>query len=225
MKIRILLADDQVLIRRGLRLVLESEPDLIVVAEASDGLEAIAAAEQHRPDVVLMDIRMPHMDGIDATRRICASPALGSTSVLVLTTYDADEYVFAALRSGACGFVLKHISPEELVAAVRTTAAGGGLIAPALTRKLIAEFAQMQPSAPPATSLQGLTPRELEVLEAVGRGMTNSEIADYLFLGEATVKTHLSHILAKLDLRDRVQAVICAYEAGLVAPGSWRPES
>jgi DNA-binding NarL/FixJ family response regulator len=218
--ISVVLADDQALIRHGLRLVLQSEADITVVAEAGDGHEAIAAAEQHRPDLVLMDIRMPHCDGIEATRRICASPVLATTSVLILTTYDTDEYVFAALRSGASGFILKHISPEDLIGAVRTTAAGGGLIAPNLTRKLIAEFAKMQPPPRAVTDHQGLTRRELEVLEAVGRGLTNAEIADRLFLGEATVKTHLSHILTKLNLRDRVHAVIYAYEAGVVTTGS-----
>jgi DNA-binding NarL/FixJ family response regulator len=217
MTIRVMLVDDQALIRRGLRLILETEDDIEVVAEADDGLQAVVAVGLHRPDVVLMDIRMPNLDGIGATRRICSNPDLSGTAVLVLTTYEADEYVFEALRAGACGFVLKHISPEDLVAAVRAIAAGGGLIAPSITRRLIAEFASIKrPATPP--SLEGLTKREREVLELVGRGLSNAEIAAHLFLGEATVKTHLGHILAKLQLRDRVQAVICAYETGLVSP-------
>jgi DNA-binding NarL/FixJ family response regulator len=217
MTIRVMLADDQALIRRGLRLILETEDDIEVVAEADDGLQAVSEVDLHRPDVVLMDIRMPNLDGIGATRRICSNPDLGGTAVLVLTTYGADEYVFEALRAGACGFVLKHISPEDLVSAVRTIAAGGGLIAPSITRRLIAEFANTRRAAP-SPSLDGLTKREREVLELVGRGLSNAEIAAQLFLGEATVKTHLGHILTKLQLRDRVQAVICAYESGLISP-------
>ena len=217
MTIRVMLVDDQALIRRGLRLILETEDDIEVVAEADDGLQAVDAVVLHRPDVVLMDIRMPNLDGIGATRRICSNPDLSGTAVLVLTTYGADEYVFEALRAGACGFVLKHISPEDLVAAVRAIAAGGGLISPSITRRLIAEFANTRPPTPSA-SLEGLTKREREVLELVGRGLSNAEIAAHLFLGEATVKTHLGHVLAKLQLRDRVQAVICAYESGLVTP-------
>ena len=217
MTIRVMLVDDQALIRRGLRLILETEDDIEVVAEADDGLQAVDAVVLHRPDVVLMDIRMPNLDGIGATRRICSNPDLSGTAVLVLTTYGADEYVFEALRAGACGFVLKHISPEDLVAAVRAIAAGGGLISPSITRRLIAEFANTRRPTPSA-SLEGLTKREREVLELVGRGLSNAEIAAHLFLGEATVKTHLGHVLAKLQLRDRVQAVICAYESGLVSP-------
>ena len=219
MTISVMLADDQALIRRGLRLVLETEDDIDVIAEAEDGVQAVTGAKRHHPDVVLMDIRMPNLDGIDATRRICGDPSLSATAVLVLTTYGADEYVFDALRAGACGFVLKHISPEDLVAAVRTVAGGGGLIAPSVTRSLIAEFANPTPSVPAAV-LDGLTNRERQVLELVGRGLTNSEIAGRLFLGEATVKTHLGHVLAKLQLRDRVQAVIYAYETGLISPGT-----
>ena len=217
---RVLLVDDQALIRRGLRLVLESEGDLEVVGEAEDGEAAIEAAAALRPDVVLMDVRMPRMDGIEATRRICSEAELAACSVLMLTTYDVDEYVFAALRAGACGFVLKHIAPEELVEAIRVTAAGGGLIAPAVTRRLIAAFATLQPTPPVSAHLDRLTPREAEVLTLVGRGLTNSEIAAQLFVGEATVKTHLGNVLDKLHLRDRVHAVICAYENGLVRPGT-----
>lgn len=223
MPVSLLLVDDQALIRRGLRLTLESEPDLCVVAEAEDGLQAVELAVAHRPHVVLMDVRMPRLDGIEATRRICARPELTGTAVLVLTTYDADEYVFAALRAGASGFVLKHIAPEELIAAIRATASGGGLIAPSVTRRLIAKFAQLpdpDTEGPHSTVLTDLSPRETEVLTLIGRGFSNPEIAAHLFLGESTVKTHVRHILTKLDLRDRVQAVICAYEAGLVRPRS-----
>lgn len=221
MPVSLLLVDDQALIRRGLRLTLESEPDLWVVAEAEDGLQAVELAVAHRPHVVLMDVRMPRLDGIEATRRICARPELTGTAVLVLTTYDADEYVFAALRAGASGFVLKHIAPEELIAAIRATASGGGLIAPSVTRRLIAKFAQLpdpDTEGPHSAVLTDLSPRETEVLTLIGRGFSNPEIAAHLFLGESTVKTHVRHILTKLDLRDRVQAVICAYEAGLVRP-------
>jgi DNA-binding NarL/FixJ family response regulator len=217
--IRVVLADDQGLVRTGLRLVLEAEPDIEVVAEAADGLQAVAAARL-RPDLVLMDIRMPNLDGIEATRRLAGPGVADPVRVLVLTTYDVDEYVFAALRAGACGFLLKHTSPEALVEAVRTVAAGDGLIAPAVTRRLIAEFARAPaaPTAPPA-ELERLTDREREVLELVARGRSNAEIARELVVGQATVKTHVGRVLTKLGLRDRVEAVIWAYEAGLVQPG------
>jgi DNA-binding NarL/FixJ family response regulator len=217
--IRVVLADDQGLVRTGLRLVLEAEPDIEVVAEAADGLQAVAAARL-RPDLVLMDIRLPNLDGIEATRRLAGPGVADPVRVLVLTTYDVDEYVFAALRAGACGFLLKHTSPEALVEAVRTVAAGDGLIAPAVTRRLIAEFARAPaaPAAPPA-ELERLTDREREVLELVARGRSNAEIARELVVGQATVKTHVGRVLTKLSLRDRVEAVIWAYEAGLVQPG------
>ena len=221
MTIRVVLADDQQLIRAGLKLMLETEPDIRVVAEAGDGVRAVEAATALDPDVVLMDIRMPVLDGIEATRRLCDRDPL-RPAVLILTTYDADEYVFAALRAGASGFLLKHTSPEDLVVAVRTVAAGEGLIAPTVTRTLIAEFARAGAGAPPPAPLDPLTPREREVLALVGRGLTNGEIARELYVGEATVKTHLAHIQIKLSLRDRVHAVIYAYEAGLVPLGAAR---
>ena len=220
MPIRVVVADDQQRIRAGLKLMLETEPDIRVVAEAQDGARAVEVAAALEPDVVLMDIRMPVLDGIEATRRLCGRDDAGRTSVLILTTYDVDEYVFAALRAGASGFLLKHTSPEELVAAVRTVAAGEGLIAPAVTRRLIAEFARAGAGAPTPAPVDALTAREREVLALVGRGLTNMEIGRELYVGEATVKTHVAHILTKLALRDRVHAVIYAHEAGLVAPGA-----
>jgi DNA-binding NarL/FixJ family response regulator len=220
MTIRTLLADDQALVRAGFRMVLEAEPDMRVVGEAADGREAVRATRRLRPDVVLMDIRMPVMDGIQATRELTA-PAATPVSVLILTTYDLDEYVFAALRAGACGFLLKHASPEAMVEAVRTVAAGDGLIAPSVTRRLIAEFARSPAaSTRPPKELDRLTDRERDVLELVARGRSNAEIANELVVGTATVKTHVAHALTKLGLRDRVQAVIYAYEAGLIRPGS-----
>ena len=221
MSVRVLLADDQALVRAGLRMVLEAQPDVEVVGEAADGRQAVQATRRLRPDVVLMDVRMPTMDGIQATRELCRPDAATPANVLILTTYDLDEYVFAALRAGACGFLLKHASPEALVEAVRTVAAGDGLIAPSVTRRLIAEFART-PAAPgrPPKALAELTERERDVLELVARGRSNAEIAEELTVGAATVKTHVAHVLAKLGLRDRVQAVIYAYEAGVVQPGS-----
>ena len=216
--IRLVLADDQALVRTGLRLVLEAEPDIEVVAEAADGLQAVEAARL-RPDLVLMDIRMPNLDGIEATRRLAGPGVADPVRVLVLTTYDVDEYVFAALRAGACGFLLKHTSPEALVEAVRTVASGDGLIAPAVTRRLIAEFARAPAARRPPAELGRLTEREREVLELVARGRSNAEIARELVVGPATVKTHVGRVLTKLGLRDRVEAVIWAYEAGLVQPG------
>ncbi len=216
--IRVVLADDQALVRTGLRLVLEAEPDIEVVGEAADGLQAIEAARL-RPDLFLMDIRMPNLDGIEATRRLAGPGVADPVKVLVLTTYDVDEYVFAALRAGACGFLLKHTSPERLVEAVRTVASGDGLIAPAVTRRLIAEFARAPAARRPPAELARLTEREREVLELVARGRSNAEIAQELVVGPATVKTHVGRVLTKLGLRDRVEAVIWAYEAGLVQPG------
>jgi DNA-binding NarL/FixJ family response regulator len=216
--IRVVLADDQGLVRTGLRLVLEAEPDIEVVAEAADGLQAVEAARL-RPDLVLMDIRMPNLDGIEATRRLAGPGVPDPVRVLVLTTYDVDEYVFAALRAGASGFLLKHASPESLAEAVRTVAAGDGLIAPAVTRRLIAEFARVPAAPTPPAELARLTEREREVLELVARGRSNAEIARELVVGPATVKTHVGRVLTKLGLRDRVEAVIWAYEAGLVQPG------
>jgi DNA-binding NarL/FixJ family response regulator len=221
--ISVLLADDQPLLRRGFRMILETEDDLTVVAEASHGGEAIELTRRHRPDVVLMDIRMPGTDGIEATRQIAA--AGNQVRVLVLTTFDLDEYAFGALRAGASGFLLKDVRPGELVAAIRTVAAGDAVIAPRVTRRLLEEYAQVLPlPAEQRTQrfpqLATLTEREREVLIAVGRGLSNTEIAGALFVSEATVKSHVGRILAKLGLRDRVQVVVLAYEAGLIQPGA-----
>jgi DNA-binding NarL/FixJ family response regulator len=219
----VVLADDQALVRVGLRKILENEPDTTVVAEAGNGEEAVAAAARHRPDVVLMDIRMPVLDGIEATRRIVRErPA---TRVLVLTTFGLDTYVYDALRSGASGFMLKDAPPEEIAAAVRIVASGEALLAPAVTRAVIEEFARQPPAAEPPgppPALAELTPREREVLDLLARGLSNPEICERLVISEATAKTHVARILQKLDLRDRVQAVIYAYESGLVAPGAAR---
>ena len=215
--IRVLLVDDQPLLRKGFRMVLESEDDLEVAGEAADGVEAIAEAARTRPDVVLMDIRMPNLDGVEATRRIAPD-----AKVLILTTFDLDEHVYAALRAGASGFLLKDVPPEDLINAIRVVAGGDAVVAPNITRRLLDRFASSLPSSePPAPStLDGLTERELEVLTLMGRGLSNGEIATELFLGETTVKTHVGRVLMKLQLRDRVQAVVLAYETGLVRPGT-----
>jgi DNA-binding NarL/FixJ family response regulator len=216
----VLVADDQALVRVGLRKILENEPDTTVVAEAGDGEEAVAAAARYRPDVVLMDIRMPVLDGIEATRRVVRDrPA---TRVLVLTTFGLDTYVYDALRAGASGFMLKDAPPEEIAAAVRIVASGEALLAPAVTRAVIEEFARREPPAAPSPppALDELTPREREVLDLLARGLSNPEICERLVISEATAKTHVARILQKLGLRDRVQAVIYAYESGLVAPGA-----
>jgi DNA-binding NarL/FixJ family response regulator len=215
--IRVVVVDDQHLVRSGFRMILESEPGIDVVGEAADGREAIEVTERSRPDVVLMDIRMPGLDGIAATEAITARA--DAPRVLVLTTFDADEYVFGALRAGASGFVLKDLPPEQLIDAVRTIAAGDAVVAPSVTTKLVAALAQTTPMPPPP-ALEQLTEREREVLILVARGLSNLEVAERLIVGEATVKTHLGRVLAKLQLRDRVQAVVFAYEHGLVAPGS-----
>jgi DNA-binding NarL/FixJ family response regulator len=215
---RVVIADDQQLVRGGFRLILNSA-GIPVVAEAADGKEAVAAALKHRPDVVLMDIRMPEMDGLEATRRILESRPGQHVRVIVLTTFDLDQYVYAALAAGASGFLLKDVSPEHLVAAVRLVRTGDALLAPSITRRLVERFAP-RPREPglPGRDLAALTPRELEVLGLVARGMSNAELAAALTLSEATVKTHVARILAKLDLRDRVQAVVLAYETGLISP-------
>jgi DNA-binding NarL/FixJ family response regulator len=216
--IRVLIADDQALVRGGFRMILDAQRDMEVVGEAGDGQEAIESARTLAPDVVLMDIRMPELDGLEATRRLLAAD--GGPRVLILTTFDADEYVYEAMKAGASGFLLKDVRPEQLAEAVRVVAAGDALLAPAITRRLVEQFVRRPPpgSAKPP-ELADLTERELEVLVFVARGLSNSEIASALFLTEATVKTHLTHILTKLSLRDRVQAVVLAYESGLVQPG------
>jgi DNA-binding NarL/FixJ family response regulator len=218
----VLVADDQALVRVGLRKILETEPEMTVVGEARDGQDAIAAARRLAPDVVLMDIRMPVLDGIEATKRIVAAEP--SCRVLILTTFGLDGYVYDALRAGASGFMLKDAPPEEILAAVRIVANGDALIAPAVTRAVIEEFARQQPAitaAPPA-AIAELTPREREVLDLLISGLSNPEVCQRLVISEATVKTHVARILQKLNLRDRVQAVIYAYETGLITPGSAR---
>jgi DNA-binding NarL/FixJ family response regulator len=219
MSVTVVIADDQPMVRAGLRSLLEGEPDVVVVAEAVDGEHALRAVRQHRPDVVLMDIRMPNLDGLAATRRLVTEGS--STRVLVLTTFDLDEYVYEALRAGAGGFLLKDATAEDLVDAVRTLAAGDAVLAPAVTRRVIEEFAR-GPRADPrlAGQLATLSPREVEVLRLLARGMSNAEIAAALFVSDATTKTHVSNLLAKLGLRDRVQAVIFAYESGLLRAGT-----
>jgi DNA-binding NarL/FixJ family response regulator len=215
----LLIADDQALVRVGLRKILETEPGLVVAGEAADGEDAIAQARRLQPDLVLMDIRMPVLDGIEATRRIVRDRP--STRVLILTTFGLDQYVYDALRAGASGFMLKDAPPEEIAAAVRIVAAGEALLAPAVTRTVIEEFARREPppARRPPPALVELTPREREVLELLAGGKSNAEICDQLVVSEATVKTHVARVLQKLDLRDRVQAVVYAYETGLVAPG------
>jgi DNA-binding NarL/FixJ family response regulator len=220
MTVRVLLADDQGLVRSGFRKLLEGEPGIEVVAEASDGLEAIEKARLHRPDVVLMDIRMPRLNGLQAAARIVAltNP---TPRILVLTTYDLDEYIFEALTAGASGFLLKDSPPEELIAAIHIVVAGEALLAPAVTRRLIEAFVSMpRVSSHARRRLDGLTARETEVLHLVARGLSNAEIAAELHLGEATIKSHVGNLLMKLELRDRVQAVVLAYESGLVKPGA-----
>jgi DNA-binding NarL/FixJ family response regulator len=217
--IRVVIADDQGMVRSGFSTLLNSEPDIEVIGEAVNGQEAIARAAQLRPDVMLMDVRMPVLDGLQATREITAMP--GAPKVLVLTTFDLDDYVYQALRWGASGFLLKDASARELADAVRIVAAGDALLSPGVTRRLIAEFARMgAPRGPSRDNLDGLTERECEVLALVARGMSNAEIAGRLVVAEQTIKTHVSRILMKLGLRDRTQAVVLAYETGLVQPGA-----
>ncbi len=215
--IRVLVADDQALVRAGFRVLLETQADLTVVAEAVDGAQAVQQAREHRPDLVLMDVRMPVMDGIEATRRLLADPF--PPRVLVLTTFDDDEFVYRAMKAGASGFLLKSVPPEQLLHGIRVCAGGESLLAPSVTRRLIEDFvARPLPGTNPAR-FATLTARELDVLRRIARGSSNRQIADQLFLSEATVKTHVSRVLTKLELRDRAQAVVLAYETGLVRPG------
>jgi DNA-binding NarL/FixJ family response regulator len=217
---RVVIADDQALVRTGFRLIL-AEAGIAVVAEAADGSEAVSAVLRHKPDVVLMDIRMPGMDGLEATRRILAAQPDGACRIIILTTFDLDEYVYSALTAGASGFLLKHVTPEYLVTAVRLVRSGDALLAPSITRRLVERFAPADPALPPVhADLAALTPRELEVLRLLAHGLSNGELAKRLTLSEATVKTHVGRILTKLQLRDRVQAVVLAYQTGLVGPGN-----
>ncbi|GGW99999.1 DNA-binding response regulator [Streptomyces malachitofuscus] len=218
--IRVLLADDQTVVRAGFRALLDLTDDLVVVAEAADGVQAVELTRTTHPDVVLMDIRMPRADGLEATRRIAATPALDAVRVLVLTTYEADEYVFEALRAGAAGFLLKDIDPDDLRTAIRTVAAGHNLLAPAVTRRVIEEFTRLKaPGAEALRRLDPLTEREREVLALVGRGLSNEEIGARLLMSPLTAKTHVSRVMTKLAARDRAQLVVLAYESGLVRAG------
>ncbi|MFF7635392.1 response regulator [Kitasatospora sp. NPDC008050] len=222
MTIRVLLVDDQPLLRTGFRMILEAEADLVVVGEAGDGQQALEQVRALQPDVVLMDIRMPRMDGVEATRRIVGPGRDGPVKVLVLTTFDLDEYVVEALRAGASGFLLKDVPAEELVQAIRVVADGAAMLAPSITRRLLDMYATRLPSGDetPSPALTTLTEREMEVLRLVAKGLSNAEIAAELFVSETTVKTHVGHVLTKLGLRDRVQAAVFAYESGLVRPGA-----
>ena len=222
--VRVGVVDDQALVRTGFAMILDSEPDIEVICEATNGREAVELCRRKRPDVVLMDIRMPELDGIEATRLICAD-ADNRTRVLILTTFDLDEYVYDAIRAGASGFLLKDTPPDDLIAAVRVLADGDALLAPSVTRRLIEEFVAGTGEFTRAPGLDDLTERETEVLRLMARGLSNHEIAERLYLGETTVKTHVSRVLMKLGVRDRVQAVITAYESGLVRPGQHDTET
>jgi DNA-binding NarL/FixJ family response regulator len=217
--VRVLIADDQSLVRRGFRMVLEAHDDIEVVGEAANGEQAIDGARRLRPDVVLMDIRMPELDGIAATRKITADDAGHEARILILTTFDLDEYVYDALAAGASGFLLKDVPAEQLVEGIRVVARGDALLAPAVTKRLIEDFSRARPTRADVPGLDELTAREREVLGLIARGLSNAEIAEELVLGETTVKTHVARVLMKLGLRDRVQAVVLAYESGLVTPG------
>ena len=218
---RVLIVDDQALVRTGFRMILEAEPDMDVVGEATNGIEAIEQARALRPDVVLMDVRMPELDGIEATRRLLAEGSVES-KVVMLTTFDMDEYVYEALRAGASGFLLKDVPPEQLVSGIRAVGSGDALLAPTVTRRVIEEFVRRPPESvrTPPPQLEELTDREAEVLQLIARGFSNAEIAQELVVSDATVKTHVARILMKLRLRDRVQAVVFAYESGMVQPGA-----
>jgi DNA-binding NarL/FixJ family response regulator len=222
MSVRVLVADDQSMVRAGFRMLLSGEPDIEVVAEASDGLEAVDKAARFRPTVVLMDIRMPELDGLQATRRILAAD--DTPRILILTTFDLDEYVYEALRAGASGFVLKDDPPEQLLAAIRIVAGGDALLSPAITKRVIKQFTRIPHPAPPR-ELDDLTERELEVFRLIARGFSNAEIGRELYISDTTVKTHITHILQKLKLRDRVQAVVLAYQTGLFEADTRRPSS
>jgi DNA-binding NarL/FixJ family response regulator len=218
--IRVLIVDDQAIVRAGFAALLSAQPDIDVVAECGDGREAVRLATLHRPDVILMDVRMPGMDGIDATKHILADPAAGSTRVLVLTTFDVDDYIYEALSAGASGFLLKDSTAEDLVSAVRVVAHGDALLAPRVTERLIREFARQRRNRPrPVPELETLTSRETEVLILIARGLSNSEIAARLVVSEHTVKSHVARVFTKLGVRDRAQAVVLAYDTGLVTPG------
>ncbi|MBG0566316.1 response regulator [Actinoplanes aureus] len=217
--IRVLLADDQTLVRAGFRTILDGEPGLRVVAEAADGLEAVRLAGAERPDVVLMDVRMPHLDGLEATRRIAADPGLSRTRIVILTTFELDEYVYGALRAGASGFLLKDAEPAELIHCVRVVARGEALLAPSVTRRLIAEVASRAVPPQPPPEAAALTAREAEIADLIAAGLSNEEIAGRLGISHATAKTHAGRILGKLGLRDRAQLVVWAYESGRVRPG------
>ncbi|TDE23945.1 response regulator transcription factor [Actinomadura sp. 6K520] len=220
--VKVLLADDQVLVRAGFRALLDAQPDIEVVGEASDGAEAVTQARRLRPGIILMDIRMPGLDGLEATRRIAADDRLDGVKIVILTTFELDEYVFEALRGGASGFLVKDTEPVELIHAVRAVAAGDALLSPSVTRRLIAEFAMRAKEPAPSPRLNALTEREREVMALVGEGLSNEEIAARLVVSPATAKTHVSRAMVKLDARDRAQLVVFAYESGLVKPG-WLP--
>jgi len=220
MSIRVLIVDDQAMVRAGFKLFLEAEADFEVVGEAEDGEKAIVAVRKCKPDVILMDVQMPVMDGLEATRQILAPGSESTTRILILTTFERDEYIFEALHSGASGFILKNAPPEDLIHAIRVVAEGNALLAPSVTRRIIEEYLKKPLAGKQVETLEQLTERETEVLRLMARGKTNAEIAEDLYIGEATVKTHVSNVLTKLNLRDRVQAVVLAYESGLIQPGS-----
>lgn len=225
MSIRVLVVDDQALVRAGFRMILEAEPDLVVAGEARDGQEALSQVDACDPDVVLMDVRMPGVDGIEATRRILGGNAHPGLKVIMLTTFDMDEYVHDALRWGASGFLLKDVPPEQLVDGIRAVVSGESLLSPTITKRLIEVYLRHAPTGAPPVGLDVLTPREAEILGLLGRGLSNAEIAARLIISETTVKTHVARVLMKLGLRDRVQAVICAYESGVVSIGQNNTET
>jgi len=220
MSIRVLIADDQSMVRAGFRMILEMQKDMEVVGEAADGAESVDAVKKLKPDVVLMDIQMPGLDGLEATQRIFDMRGEIPAKVLILTTFERDDYIFEALRAGACGFLLKNATPEDLVAGIRVVANGNALLDPSVTRRVIAKFARKSKPQDYTDYLNRLTPREIDILKSIAHGATNAEIAEELFIGETTVRTHVSNLLSKLNFRDRVQIVVFAYESGLVQPGN-----